>query len=89
MSNQQDMTSLRPDVLSERDLRHVYVSVVMPAYNEAAGLPKAVSTISDILRDCVKDWEIVIVDDAYVNRFKKDQPKYAGRVISAASIAGS
>ena len=63
MSNQQDMTSLRPDVLSERDLRHVYVSVVMPAYNEAAGLPKAVSTISDILRDCVKDWEIVIVDD--------------------------
>ncbi|MCH8999278.1 MAG: hypothetical protein IID48_13605 [Proteobacteria bacterium] len=33
--------------------------------------------------------EIVIVDDAYVNRFKKDQPKYAGRVISAASIAGS
>jgi hypothetical protein len=33
--------------------------------------------------------ESVIVDDAFVHQFKKDRPKYADRVISAASIVGS
>ncbi len=33
--------------------------------------------------------ESVIVDDAYVQQFKKDRPKYAGRVISAASVVDS
>ena len=63
MSKQPKMTTMLPDVVSKRDLQSVYVSIVMPAHNEAAGLPKAVLTLSNVLSDCVADWEIVIVDD--------------------------
>jgi glycosyltransferase involved in cell wall biosynthesis len=39
------------------------MSIVVPAYNEALGLPKVASTISDNVKDFVGDWEIIIVDD--------------------------
>jgi glycosyltransferase involved in cell wall biosynthesis len=47
----------RPDVDS------ILLSVVMPAHNEARSLPRTVSAVSEVLETCVKDWEIIIVDD--------------------------
>jgi len=63
MSNRYDSAALGSDMLKERDIETVFVSVVVPAFNEEIGLPNAVSNISNVLRNHVTNWEIVIVDD--------------------------
>ena len=39
------------------------LSVVIPAYNEAAGIALALDTIKAILDSCAMGWEIIVVDD--------------------------
>ena len=40
-----------------------FVSVVIPAHNESAGIAHAIEAIGAILDTCAQRWEIVIVDD--------------------------
>lgn len=39
------------------------MSVVMPAHNESLGLPNAVEVIRQTIKECVDEFEIIIVDD--------------------------
>ncbi len=39
------------------------LSVVIPAYNEEANLPKCISNVYSVLKKTKFDWEIIIVDD--------------------------
>src|SRR5205809_7852056 len=43
--------------------RRFYLSVVTPAYNEAANLPLLYRRISEILTSMDLDWEWIVVDD--------------------------
>ncbi len=43
------------------------LSVVLPAYNEAANLPLSVAATASALHGLVRDWEILIVDDGSVD----------------------
>lgn len=40
-----------------------FLSVVIPAHNEAAGIARTVDVIGAVLASCTPAWEIVIVDD--------------------------
>jgi polyisoprenyl-phosphate glycosyltransferase len=40
-----------------------FVSVVVPAHNESAGIAHAIEVIGGILSTCAARWEIVVVDD--------------------------
>ena len=42
---------------------HVYVSVVIPTFNSAAFLARTVAELEEFLKDQVRDYEVVIVDD--------------------------
>ncbi|MDD5033778.1 MAG: glycosyltransferase family 2 protein [Methylococcaceae bacterium] len=39
------------------------ISVIIPAYNEGESLDRAIPIIREILDTCVKDWEMLIIDD--------------------------
>lgn len=39
------------------------LSVVMPAFNEEAGIARSVSRVKDVLTDINLQWEIIVVDD--------------------------
>lgn len=39
------------------------LSVVMPAFNEEAGIARSVSRVKDVLADISLQWEIIVVDD--------------------------
>ncbi len=44
------------------------ISLVIPAYNEEASIAHAVHTAVAELERCSRDWEIIVVDDASVDR---------------------
>ncbi|MBI4790435.1 MAG: glycosyltransferase family 2 protein [Chloroflexi bacterium] len=46
----------------------MFLSVVIPAYNEAQNLPKTVALLCDKLSACVPSFELLIVDDASRDR---------------------
>ena len=46
-----------------RDPKNAAISCVVPAYNEAANLPRLLEVLTAQLRALVPRWEIVIVDD--------------------------
>lgn len=46
-----------------RPVREDFVSIVVPTYNEAEGLPRLVEAVFAALRECDIDAEMVIVDD--------------------------
>ena len=48
---------------TDRKCELFFISVVIPAHDEATGIGRAVAAISDCLDSCSPDWEIVIVDD--------------------------
>lgn len=67
------MTTLLPDIETPTSAgaarrRATGVSVVMPAFNEEAGIADAVHTITNLLQDTGYDFEIVIVDDGSGDR---------------------
>ena len=39
------------------------IGVLVPAYNEGAGLERALTTIAEVLETCAAAWEILVVDD--------------------------
>ncbi len=41
----------------------VEIGVLVPAYNEGAGLERALTTIAEVLETCAAAWEILVVDD--------------------------
>ncbi len=43
--------------------KNIYLSVIVPAYNEAHRLPKTLEKIYDYLKKQTYPWEIVVVDD--------------------------
>jgi glycosyltransferase involved in cell wall biosynthesis len=52
--------SVATDSARERAPR---LTVVMPAHDEASGLQETVAVLEEALRECVDDWELVVVDD--------------------------
>ncbi|MDE1950190.1 MAG: glycosyltransferase, partial [Burkholderiales bacterium] len=46
-----------------RDPKTATISCVVPAYNEAANLPRLLEVLTAQLRALVPRWEVVIVDD--------------------------
>ena len=62
--------------------RPVSLSVVIPAYNEATGLPETLRRLSEYLITRPWDWELRVVDDGstdrtreVVERFRDSQPR--------------
>jgi glycosyltransferase involved in cell wall biosynthesis len=43
--------------------KHLFLSIVIPAYNEEATIPGSLSEIEDYLRDREWEWEVIVVDD--------------------------
>lgn len=65
------------------------ISVVIPAYNEGAGIESALETIAAILDAVVSDWEILVIDDgslddtfARVARASLENPRVKGVSLS-------
>jgi dolichyl-phosphate beta-glucosyltransferase len=50
-------------VASDPELGHIDLSVVIPAYNEAQRIERALTTVSEFLDGRGTSWEMVIVDD--------------------------
>ncbi len=44
-----------------------YISVVVPAHNEVAGLQKAIASIEAVVSSCTDTYELVIIDDGSVD----------------------
>lgn len=44
------------------------ISLVVPAYNEEAGLSATIARCQTVLKDCTEDYEIVILDDCSKDR---------------------
>jgi polyisoprenyl-phosphate glycosyltransferase len=40
-----------------------YISVVIPAYNEAASLPNLISRLDEVLDGIGEPYELIVVDD--------------------------
>ena len=79
----------------------VEIDVLIPAYNEGAGLERALTTIAGILDGCTPDWGIIVVDDgsrddtyARLGAFAAAEPRVRGLSFSrnfgkeAAILAG-
>jgi glycosyltransferase involved in cell wall biosynthesis len=78
-----------------------FISVVMPAYNEADGIQVALQELSNVLNTCAESWEIIVVDDGsndgtflYVSEAAKTDARVKGIRLSrnfgkeAAILAG-
>jgi glycosyltransferase involved in cell wall biosynthesis len=59
----------------------IYLSVVIPVYNEVARLPSTLREIADYLRPAAETWEVVVVDDgstdetaAWAEGFCREEP---------------
>jgi polyisoprenyl-phosphate glycosyltransferase len=48
---------------SKRDLITPYISVVIPTYRNAIGLPMLAERLTGVLRGLEKPWEVILVDD--------------------------
>lgn len=44
-----------------------YISVVVPAHNEVAGLQKALACIEAVVAGCTEDYELIVIDDGSVD----------------------
>lgn len=51
------------ETVSERQNRAIDLSIVVPAYNEAAALPAAIAAVMGYLDDRALDGELIVVDD--------------------------
>jgi len=61
-------------MIQENDKRNTLISVVIPAYNEAAGIEHAINEIKHVLDGCEVGYELIIVDDGSRDRtFEKVQ----------------
>jgi len=55
-------------LLMKRRLRAPSISAVVPAFNEAANLPRLLPLLCDELRRCSDRWEVIVVDDGSHDR---------------------
>ena len=63
VSKREDERTAPTEITDDYDSGICLLSIVIPAHNESLALPKAVTVISEIVKGCVDDFEIVIVDD--------------------------
>jgi glycosyltransferase involved in cell wall biosynthesis len=45
------------------EFRNTFLSIVIPAHNEAAGIQRSLGPIKSTVESCGMEWEIIIVDD--------------------------
>ena len=49
--------------MNSSEIKEIELSVIVPAYNEAARISPGVQTIMDYLRSGRWSWELIVVDD--------------------------
>ena len=52
----------------EKQLKTGLLTVVLPAYNEEKSVPRAASTIADLLKEAEIEYELLFVDDGSKDR---------------------
>ena len=49
-------------------MKDIFLSIVVPAYNEEQGIQHAIAAIGEIARKCTQEYEIIVVDDGSKDR---------------------
>ncbi len=78
-----------PDELApETPLKHVDLSVVIPAYNEENAIRQTVMEVRDVLAELPIEFEIVVVDDGSTDNTRREAEKSGARVLCNPENAG-
>lgn len=68
---------------------NIYVSIVLPCYNEEEALPSVIEEIRDAMKDYEKSYEILIIDDCSKDKTVELGRELADRVIVRKSNGGA
>ncbi len=67
--------------MPERNKKMPYISVIIPAYNEGAGIGEVIPKIRDVVAGLDKNHEIIVIDDGSKDETAKHAEKAGARVI--------